>query len=62
MDKAAWLGSTVDRGSVDKRAWRSLGGMRHASTRAHQCSPAVVDEDEPNEAVPEGCSPEHERW
>jgi hypothetical protein len=21
-----------------------------------------VEEDEPDEAVPEGCSPEHERW
>jgi hypothetical protein len=29
--------------------------------RAHRCSPVTVEEDEPDEAVLEGCSPEHER-
>jgi hypothetical protein len=31
------------------------------SARAHRWSPAVVEGGEPDEAVPEGCSPEHER-
>jgi hypothetical protein len=44
-------------------AWtRGHGGARRAGTRARQCSPAAVEEDEPDEVVPEGCSPEHERW
>jgi hypothetical protein len=34
---------------------------RRAGARAHRCSPVVVEEDEPDEAVPEGCSTEHER-
>jgi hypothetical protein len=50
------------------------GGPRHhgqegvavpcwrASTRAHLFSPVVAKEDEPDEAVPEACSLEHERW
>jgi hypothetical protein len=46
VDWVARLRSTVDRGGVDKRAW---------------CSPSAVEEDEPDEAGPEGCSPEHER-
>jgi hypothetical protein len=29
--------------------------------RAHRCSPAAVEEDESDEAVPEGCSPVYER-
>jgi hypothetical protein len=29
--------------------------------RAHRCLPVAVEEDEPDEVVPEGCSPEHER-
>jgi hypothetical protein len=62
VDRAARLGSTVDRGSVDKRVRRHLGGARHTGARAHWCSPTVVEEDEPDEAVPKGCSPEHERW
>jgi hypothetical protein len=28
--------------------------------RAHRCSPAVVEEEEPDEAVPEGCSLDYE--
>jgi hypothetical protein len=34
---------------------------RRAGARARWCSPAAVEEDEPDEAVPEGCSLEHER-
>jgi hypothetical protein len=33
----------------------------HAGARACQCSPVAVEEDEPDEAMPEGCSPGHER-
>jgi hypothetical protein len=40
--------------------WR-LGDVRHAGTRAHRCSLAVVEGDEPDKAVLEGCSSEHER-
>jgi hypothetical protein len=41
-DWAAWPGSTVDQGGVDKRVrWRLAG------PRAHRCSPATVEEDEP---------------
>jgi hypothetical protein len=40
---------------------RCLGGVRHTGARARRCSPAVVEEDELDEAVPEGCSLEHER-
>jgi hypothetical protein len=56
VDRAAWLGSTVHRGSVDKRVWWHLAGAQHAGTRA---LPVEVEEDEPDEAVPEGCSPDH---
>jgi hypothetical protein len=63
VDRVARLGSTVDRGDADKRARRCLAGAWHAGARAHQCSLSSVEEDEPDEAVPEGCSPEHEwRW
>jgi hypothetical protein len=62
MNQAARLGSTVDRGHADKRARRHLAGARRTGTRAHRCSLTVVGEDEPDEAVPEGCSPEPERW
>jgi hypothetical protein len=34
---------------------------RCAGARDHWCSPTVVEEDEPDEAVPEGCLLEHER-
>jgi hypothetical protein len=34
---------------------------RRADARACRCSPAAVEEDEPDEAVPAGCSLEHER-
>jgi hypothetical protein len=60
MEEVARLGSTVDQGGTDKRARRRLGSMRHMGTRAHRCSPMAVEENEPDEAVPEGCSPEHE--
>jgi hypothetical protein len=42
---------------VDKREWRHLAGAR-----ARQCSPKAAEEDKPDEAMPEGCSPEHEWW
>jgi hypothetical protein len=38
--------------------WWCLVGARRVGARARWCSPSVVEEDE---AVPEGCSPEHER-
>jgi hypothetical protein len=56
VDQAARLGSTVDLGDADKRARWHLAGVRRAGARAHRCSPAVVEEDKPDEAVPEGCS------
>jgi hypothetical protein len=61
VDRATWLRSTVERGGADKRAWRRLGGAWREGARAHWCSPAAMEEDEPDEEVPEGCSPEHER-
>jgi hypothetical protein len=61
VDKAARLESIVDRGSADKRAQRRLAGAWRAGARAYQCSPAVVEEDEPDKVVLEGCSLEHER-
>jgi hypothetical protein len=69
--KIWWTGSVV-RGSSDAARvhhgprWRGQEGTAapwwSAGARAHRCSPAAVEEDELNEAVPEGCSPEHERW
>jgi hypothetical protein len=58
VERAARLGSTVDRGGTDKRVRRRLALARRAGARAHQCSPVVVEEDK---AVREGCSPGHER-
>jgi hypothetical protein len=58
VDQAVQLGSTVDRGGVDKRARQCLGGARRAGARARRCSLTAVEEDE---AVLEGCSPEHEQ-
>jgi hypothetical protein len=56
---AAW--SIVDRaGDADKRRWR-IAGERRAGTSAHRCSLVVAEEDEQDEAVPEGCSPEHKQ-
>jgi hypothetical protein len=34
---------------------------RRAGFRARRCSPVVVEGGEPDKAVSEGCSPEHER-
>jgi hypothetical protein len=62
VDRAARLESIMDQGGTDKRARRRLASVRNAGARAHRCSPAAVEEDEPDEAVPEGCSPEHEWW
>jgi hypothetical protein len=47
---------------MDKRVWRRLAGAQRASGRAQRCSPTAVEEDEPDEVGPVGCSPEHERW
>jgi hypothetical protein len=60
VDRAAWLKSIVDRGSADKRARRCFVNKWRTGARAHRCLPLAVEEDEPDEAVPEGCSPEHE--
>jgi hypothetical protein len=46
----SWTGRRGQEGGA--APWRRVGA------RACQCSPAVVDEDE---AVPEGCPPEHEQ-
>jgi hypothetical protein len=46
---------------VDKRVQGCLVGARCVGGRAHQCLPATVEDEEPDEAVPKGCSPEHER-
>jgi hypothetical protein len=51
VDWVARLKSTVDRGGVDQRARRCLAGARRAGTRAHRCSPVMVEEDEPDEVV-----------
>jgi hypothetical protein len=61
VDRAVQLGSTVDRGGAYKRARRHLANAWRAGARACWCSPAKVEEDEPDEAVLEGCSPQHER-
>jgi hypothetical protein len=61
MHWEARLGSIADRGGVDKRARRRRGATRRTGTRACRCSPTAVEEDEPDEAVPEGCSLEQER-
>jgi hypothetical protein len=61
VDRVARLGSTMDRGGADKRAWRCLAGARRMGARAYRCSPAVVEEDESDGVVSEGCSPKHER-
>jgi hypothetical protein len=61
VDRAAQLRSIVGRGSADRRVWRRLASAQRAGARAHWCSLAAVEEDEPDEAMPEGCSPEHER-
>jgi hypothetical protein len=60
-DKELWIYFPMDRGGVDKRARRRLADARCVVARAHWCSPAAVEEDESDEAVPEGCSPVHER-
>jgi hypothetical protein len=61
VDQAAQLRSTVDEDGVDKRELWHLAGVRCAGAEARWYSPAAVEEDEPDEAVPEGCSPEHVR-
>jgi hypothetical protein len=61
VDRAAWLGSMVVRSSVEKMARRHRVGTRCVGGRARRCLPAVAEEDKPDEAVLEGCSPKHER-
>jgi hypothetical protein len=41
----------VERGGADKRVRRRLAGMWRAGTRARRCSPATMEEEEPDEAV-----------
>jgi hypothetical protein len=41
---------------------RRFTDEQRTSTRGCQCSPAVVEENKQDEAVLEGCSPEHKRW
>jgi hypothetical protein len=62
VDRAVRLESMVDRGGADKRARWHLDSARRTGARSHQCSPVAVEEGEPDEAVSEGCSLEHERW
>jgi hypothetical protein len=59
MDRAAQLGSTVDRGARGQEG--AAAPWWRAGATAHWCSPTAVEEDEPDEAVLEGYSPEHER-
>jgi hypothetical protein len=54
VDQAARLGFTMDRGG-GAVPWQRVGA------RARRSLPMVVEEDEPDEAVPLGCSSEHER-
>jgi hypothetical protein len=61
MDWAAWLESTVDRGGTNERVQRRLSDVWRTGARAHRCSPVAAEEDEPDEAVLEGCSSEHKR-
>jgi hypothetical protein len=61
VDQAVRPGSTLDRGGADKRARWHLAGARRVGARSRWCSPSVVEEDVPDEAVPKGCSSEHER-
>jgi hypothetical protein len=61
VDRAARLGSMVDRGGADKRAQWRLAGVRCVGARAHWCSPVAAKEDELDKAALEGCSPKHER-
>jgi hypothetical protein len=62
VDWAAQLESIVDRSGADMRAWWHLAVARRAGSRARRCSLAMVEEDEMDEAVLEGCSLEHEWW
>jgi hypothetical protein len=52
VDRVVRLESTVDRGGVDKGARWRLAGMWRAGAKAHWCSPATVEQHEPDEAVP----------
>jgi hypothetical protein len=63
VDREARLGSVVDRGSEDKRVRWHLSGTRRAGARARRCSSVAVEGGEPDKAMPEGFSLEHEqRW
>jgi hypothetical protein len=52
VDWAAQLGSLVDRGGADKRAWWHLAGAWRMGARAPRCSLAAVEGGEPDEAMP----------
>jgi hypothetical protein len=43
-------------GGAEKRVWRRLDGAWRVGARACWCSPAAAEEDEPDEALSEGCS------
>jgi hypothetical protein len=62
VDRAAWLGSIMDQGGMDKRARWRLAGMWCASARAHRCSPVAVEEDEPDVAAERWRDGGKERW
>jgi hypothetical protein len=49
----AWIGQPEQKGAA--------APCQCAGAMAHRCSLAEVEEDEPDEVVPEGCSQEHER-
>jgi hypothetical protein len=51
----------VDRGRRRQEARRRFVGIRRVSAQGQQCSPALVGEDEDDEAEPEAGSLEHER-
>jgi hypothetical protein len=64
-----WVHSTWTGRSCSGPPWTEAAQTREhgdalpvAGARVCWCSPAMVEEDESDEAVPEGCSPEHVRW
>jgi hypothetical protein len=62
VDRVARLESIVDRQGADRRAQWRHASVGCAVAGPSRCSIVAVEEDEPNEAMPEGCSLEHERW
>jgi hypothetical protein len=69
--KIQWTGSTTHGpgGVTQVHCGLRWCGQKGAATpcwragvRAHWCSSTAMEEDELDEAVPEGCSQEHEMW